>query len=82
MSGTEENEFDPGLKIYAGVFYGGCEELAQDKIEARIRLLAMPTEEAQNIDFFTNKFANTDDINYSLSLYDLPAISLSQYCVV
>ena len=49
MSGTEENEFDPGLEIYAGVFYGGCEELAQDKIEARIRLLAMPTEEAQKL---------------------------------
>lgn len=49
MNQSEENEFDPGIEIYPGVFYGGCEELAQDKIEARMRLLAMPTEEAQKI---------------------------------
>ena len=47
MSKPEENEFDPGIEIYPGVFYGGCKELAQDKIEARMRLLAMPKEEAK-----------------------------------
>ena len=49
MSKPEENEFDPGIEIYPGVFYGGCKELAQDKIEARMRLLAMPKEEAQKL---------------------------------
>ena len=49
MSKPEENEFEPGIEIYPGVFYGGCEEYAQDKIEARMRLLAMPKEEAQKI---------------------------------
>ncbi len=47
MSKPEENEFERGIEIYPGVFYGGCEELAQNKIEARIRLLAMPALEAQ-----------------------------------
>lgn len=49
MNEPEENEFEPGIEIYPSVFYGGCEELATDKIEARIRLLAMPKEEAQKI---------------------------------
>ena len=49
MSELEENEFDSGIEIYPGVFYGGCEEYAQDKIEARMRLLAMPKEEAQKL---------------------------------
>jgi len=49
MSQEDENEFDPGIEIYPGVFYGGCEELAQDKIEARMRLLAMPKEEAKKL---------------------------------
>ncbi len=49
MSETDENYFDPGIEIYPGVFYGGCEEYAQDKIKARMRLLAMPKEEAQKL---------------------------------
>ncbi len=49
MSEAQENEFDPGIEIDPGVFYGGCEELAQDKIEARMRLLAMPVLEAQKL---------------------------------
>ncbi len=49
MSEPEENEFEPGIEIYPGVFYGGCEEYAQNKIEARMRLLAMPKEEAQKL---------------------------------
>ncbi len=49
MSEAQENEFDPGIEIYPGVFYGGCKEYAQDKIEVRMRLLAMPVLEAQKI---------------------------------
>lgn len=49
MSKSKENEFDPGIEIYPSVFYGGCEEYAQEKIEARMRLLAMPKDEAQKI---------------------------------
>ena len=50
MSQAEENnEFEPGIEIYPGVFYGGCKEYPQDKIEARLRLLAMPKEEAQKL---------------------------------
>jgi len=49
MSKPGENEFDLGIEIYPGVFYGGCEELATDKIEARMRLLVMPKEEAQKL---------------------------------
>lgn len=49
MSKPEENEFEPGIEIYPGVFYGGCEEYAWGKIEARMRLLAMPKEEAQKL---------------------------------
>ena len=49
MSQDKNSEFNSGIKIYPGVFYGGCEELAQDKIEARMQLLAMPKEEAQKL---------------------------------
>ena len=49
MSQDENSEFEPGIEIYPGVFYGGCEEYAQVKIEARMRLLAMPKEEAQKL---------------------------------
>lgn len=49
MNKPEENDFDPGIEIYPGVFYGGCEKYAQAKIAARMRLLAMPNEEAQKI---------------------------------
>ena len=49
MSQDKDSEFDSGIEIYQGVSYGGCEELAQDKVEARMRLLAMPKEEAQKL---------------------------------
>ena len=46
MSQDKNSKFELGIEIVPGVFYGGCEELAEDKIEARMRLLAMPQEEA------------------------------------
>ena len=49
MSQDKNSKFEPGIEIYPGVFYGGCEELAQDKIEARMQLLTTPKEEAQKI---------------------------------
>lgn len=49
MSQARDNEFDQGIEIAPGVKYGGTEQLAQDKIEARIRLLAMPPAEAQKL---------------------------------
>lgn len=49
MSQAKENEFEQGIKIAPGIGYGGTEQLAQDKIEARIRLLAMPPAEAQKL---------------------------------
>lgn len=49
MSQAKDNEFDQGVEIAPGVKYGGTEQLAQDKIEARIRLLAMPPAEAQKL---------------------------------
>lgn len=49
MSEPEEYEIDPGIEIYPGVFYGGCEEYAQAKIKARMRLLAMPELESQKL---------------------------------
>lgn len=49
MSQAKENKFEQGLEIAPGVRYGGTEQLAQDKIEARMRLLAMPPESAQKL---------------------------------
>lgn len=49
MSQAKNNEFDQGIEIAPGVKYGGTEQLAQDKIEARMRLLAMPSAEAQKL---------------------------------
>ena len=37
MSQAKDNEFEQGVEIAPGVKYGGTEQLAQDKIEARIR---------------------------------------------
>ena len=42
-------EQNPGLEIAPGVWYGGLEQLAQAKVQARVRLLAMPPEQAQQI---------------------------------
>lgn len=49
MSQAKENELEQGVEIAPGVKYGGTEQLAADKIEARMRLLAMPPEAAQRI---------------------------------
>ncbi|PSB43220.1 hypothetical protein C7B80_24875 [Cyanosarcina cf. burmensis CCALA 770] len=49
MSQAKENELEQGIEIAPGVKYGGTEQLAVDKIEARMRLLAMPPEAAQRI---------------------------------
>ena len=44
-----KNEGNAGIEIAPGVWYGGTEQLAKEKIEARMRLLAMPPEEAQRV---------------------------------
>jgi hypothetical protein len=49
MSQAKKNELEQGIEIAPGVKYGGTEQLATDKIEARMRLLAMPPEAAQRI---------------------------------
>lgn len=49
MSQSKKNEFDEGIEILPGIWYGGTEQLAQEKVEARMRLLSMPPEEAQKL---------------------------------
>lgn len=49
MSQAKENEFEQGIEIAPGILYGGTEQLAEDKIAARMRLLAMPPESAQKL---------------------------------
>lgn len=49
MSQGKENQFDQGMEIALGVEYGGTEQLIQEKIEARMRLLALPPAEAQKL---------------------------------
>lgn len=49
MSPAKENELEQGIEIAPGVRYGGTEQLAADKVEARMRLLTMNPEEAQRL---------------------------------
>lgn len=49
MNDLEDNEFDQGFEIAPGIKYGGTQQLACEKIDARMRLLAMPPEEAQKL---------------------------------
>lgn len=44
-----KNKVEQGIEIVPGLEYGGTTQLAQEKIEARIKLLAMPPEEAQKL---------------------------------
>lgn len=44
-----ENVVEQGIEISPGVEYGGTKQLAQEKIKARMELLAMPPSEAQKL---------------------------------
>ena len=72
MSQQKDNEFDQGIEIAPGVKYGGTEQLAQDKIEARMRLLAMPPAEAQKLveqTLYPQKWSiRLEDIKWSESI--------------
>ena len=46
---NQDRESDPGIEIAPRVRYGRTEQLAQAKIEDRMRLLAMPPEQAQEL---------------------------------
>lgn len=46
---SDKSDRKQEIEIYPGVFYGGTEKFEREKIEARMRLLEMLPEKAQEI---------------------------------